>query len=644
MRTNITLLFTIVLCLFATNSWGQWSTNPTVNNSVNTFSGIQLKPHGIDDGDNGAIIAWVDDRSGTNTDIYAQRIDKDGFLLWEITGEEICINSSNQNWVQPVQDGNGGSVIAWVDYRNADADIYAQRVDADGNTMWASDGIAICNASGIQENIAIALDSAGDIVLCWEDVRSGDRDLYAQKIDINGNPQWAANGIPVSTVTGSQHNPHMFADASGGVFISWADDRAAGDAFAQRLDASGTSLWTANGLQISNVGNVQLTGIAPSANGAIIYWLEGSLLWTQATAQRIDANGANVWAAGGVSITTGSTVWLVMMDMVQDGDNGAYFVWTDTRNGGLDGYVQRIRANGGAVAPVGGDPLTGLATGESYPNISMPTCSGDENIIITWEDGRNASQDIFSQKYDTTLSKLWAPNGVAVSTNPATQSLLPHSTITMDNGIVTVWRDFRNSADGDIYCQSIDCSGNLGGLLPVSFLEVTAMQSGDDAVLQWTTENEINSDFFEIEKSLGNGEFEMIGKVRSQSMGTGTYHYRFTDDNASDGINQYRIKQIDFDGSASYSKVATVMMGDEIELQAYPNPTTDYIYVNGIDASDSKKFSVEIYDEAGKLIREEKLNSTFRIDLSNLNDGNYILKLTDKKQTANLISHVIKLS
>jgi len=619
----------------------QWSTDPTINNAINTFSGIQLRPHGIDDGNNGAIISWVDGRSGSSTDIYAQRIDKDGLLVWDISGKAVCTQAADQNWLQIATDGASGAVIAWVDYRNGNTDIFAQRLNAAGNAMWAADGIAVCNAAGAQENIVITTDANGDIILSWEDVRSGNRDIYAQKIDINGNAIWAANGIPVCNATGSQQNPHIFADSSGGIFLCWTDLRAAGDAYAQRMDQNGNAYWTNNGIQISNSGSVQLTGLVPSAGGAIVFWLHGSLLWTQASVQRIDANGANVWAPGGVSITSSPTVWVVMFDMVEDGDDGAYFVWTDTRNGGLDGYVQRVRANGDAVATVGGVPLTGLATGETYPNLSLPVCTGNQNVIITWDDARNASQDIYCQKYDTAMIKSWAPTGIPVCTNSATQNLLPNSTVTAANGIITVWRDHRNSSDGDIYCQSVDCSGNLGGLLPVSVLEITATVSGNSAILQWTTEFEMNSDHFEIQRIHGDGSIEVIGKVKSLAEGTGKNHYHFTDQNPYNGINQYRLRQVDDNGSDSYSEIVSVLMNDKIRIAVFPNPATEYLFIDGIHPKDAKDYHLEIFDVQGKLVQYRKLGNSLQIDVSTLENGKYILKLTGGNQSSTYISYII---
>ena len=75
----------------------------------------------------------MDDRNGSHTDIYAQRIDSDGNPQWAIDGDSICTASGNQFYPELVSDGAGGAIITWEDERDdPDGDIYAQRVNRDG--------------------------------------------------------------------------------------------------------------------------------------------------------------------------------------------------------------------------------------------------------------------------------------------------------------------------------------------------------------------------------------------------------------------------------------------------------------------------------------------------------------------------------
>ncbi|MCK4539487.1 MAG: hypothetical protein KAV42_11885, partial [Candidatus Krumholzibacteria bacterium] len=72
-----------------------------------------------------------------------------------------------------VSDGAGGSIIVWQDNRNGDMDIYAQRIDSNGAVLWTIDGVPICTATGEQSIPRITSDGAGGAVVTWQDLRSG---------------------------------------------------------------------------------------------------------------------------------------------------------------------------------------------------------------------------------------------------------------------------------------------------------------------------------------------------------------------------------------------------------------------------------------------------------------------------------------
>ena len=97
-------------------------------------------------------------------------------------------------------------------------------------------------------------DGSGGAIIAWGDYRGDDRDVYAQRINASGVPQWTPNGEIVSAASGSQHEPKLLSDGSGGAIISWADERNTCsnpllplcrncDIYAQRVNASGVPQW-----------------------------------------------------------------------------------------------------------------------------------------------------------------------------------------------------------------------------------------------------------------------------------------------------------------------------------------------------------------------------------------------------------------
>jgi hypothetical protein len=195
------------------------------------------------------IVAWEDDRNGFS-DVFAQRIDGSGALLWAFDGAPVSLASGNQGAPQLVPDGSGGAIIAWQDFRSGTtADIYAQRVDSSGRALWTLDGAAVATAPGDQLNQRLIADGSGGAIIVWEDDRSGTfYHVFAQRMDRAGVAQWPTDGVAIALaenqVLSGQLLPQLVSDGTGGAIIVWTDDRnnatSVTDIYAQGVTADGT--------------------------------------------------------------------------------------------------------------------------------------------------------------------------------------------------------------------------------------------------------------------------------------------------------------------------------------------------------------------------------------------------------------------
>src|SRR5206468_554984 len=158
-------------------------------------SGVSLSPGGratalISDGAGGAIVTWQDTRSGTNDNIYAQRLSSAGLTQWTVDGAPVCVASQNQTVPVLVSDGASGAIITWTDARTSPAtnnDVYAQRLDVNGAAQWTLDGVAVCAILNAQESPTIASDGAGGAWMAWQDFRGGSNwDVYASRMSGGG--------------------------------------------------------------------------------------------------------------------------------------------------------------------------------------------------------------------------------------------------------------------------------------------------------------------------------------------------------------------------------------------------------------------------------------------------------------------------
>jgi hypothetical protein len=223
----------------------QWDSSGVLVNSVN---GGSLSPQLISD-QGGAIICWVDRRNGiTDRNIYAQKVSAGGLAQWTANGVAVCAASNNQDSPQLTSDGNGGAIFTWNELGTgiADPNVYAQRVNASGIVQWATNGIGVCLAAGGQGFPRLSSDGNGGAVLTWQDARTNNvQDIYAQRIESSGTSLWINDGVAVSTATFGQTYPSILNDGTGGTILTWTDFRGdingqRNDIYAQRLNADGT--------------------------------------------------------------------------------------------------------------------------------------------------------------------------------------------------------------------------------------------------------------------------------------------------------------------------------------------------------------------------------------------------------------------
>jgi len=314
------------------------------------------------DGENDSLDKSLTKRFGKRLyyDFYSQRINASGVVQWTIDGVAIStVSGSNQMHAQLAPDGYDGAIITWNDTRSGQFDVYAQRVNAAGAVQWAADGVSICSAADQQYYPEIIQDPSGGAIITWTDYRTGSADIYAQKIDAIATILWSpADGIAVCNAAEDQTSPKLIPVSTGGTIIAWSDRRDVTyyDIYAQRYEANGNYLWTYRGIPICTEANHQYLEAAVSdGNDCMI------LIWKDLRsgseydlyAQKLSPYGELLWTASGVVISAAPENQ-VDAAAVADGEGGVIVAWEDYRSGLYeDIFAQRIDGDGywGCPAP-----------------------------------------------------------------------------------------------------------------------------------------------------------------------------------------------------------------------------------------------------------------------------------------------------
>lgn len=172
-------------------------------------------------------------------------------------------------------------------------------------------------------------------------------------------------------------------------------------------------------------------------------------------------------------------------------------------------------------------------------------------------------------------------------------------------------------------------------LVPVELTSFTSSVDGNSVILNWSTATEINNKGFEVQRSVEENEFITIGFIPGFGTTTELRIYRFVDANLSAGNYTYRLKQVDFDGSFSYSEEvnAEIISPVQFELaQNYPNPFNPGTTIK-FSIPQSSNVTLKVFNTLGqevKTLLNQNMESgvhTINFDASDLNSGIYFYKL-----------------
>ncbi len=391
--------------------------------SICTAAGDQFNPRIIADGAGGAIMVWEDVRNAT-WDIFAQLVDASGKTVWTNNGVAVCTATGTQERPVITSNGAGGAIMAWEDSRGGNADIYAARYDYDGKRAWTTNGVALCTAANGQLIPSIASDGAGGAIVTWMDKRIGTvftDDVYARRVSNTGTALWTADGVAVSTAGNNQNSPVVISDGAGGGIIAWQDRRSSrDDIYAQRINSSGTSQWLSNGVALCTAAFDQDAPriVSDGSGGAVVTWSDLRNGYSDVYARRIDNTGTPMWTADGVALCTMPEIQTVFA-MTTDGSGGAIVVWEDARDPTRDIYARRVDSVGNPQWMIEGSRVCTWG-GEQLGPVIVSGAAGD--AIIAWNDYRTGTPQVYAQRMSAAGEWVNTPVGSDVSVNPGDEN------------------------------------------------------------------------------------------------------------------------------------------------------------------------------------------------------------------------------
>ena len=230
-------------------------------------------------------------------------------------------------------------------------------------------------------------------------------------------------------------------------------------------------------------------------------------------------------------------------------------------------------------------------------------------------------------------SGTWTQIGQDIDGEAADDRLGQSVSLSSDGSIVAVGAT-RNDGNGLV-------SGhvrvyNISNALPVDIIKFTSRQNQDEVIISWATVQEINNDGYFLERSPDNHSWRSLGFIKGSGDEFNTSEYHFSDLDPLP-INYYRLRQVDYDGTETFSKTISVILKTDNPFLnlIYPNPAQDKIYL-----SREMNGRVTIYSADGKVRIHTTLKHREPIDISMLAPGHYILESMYKGKR--VVSQLVK--
>lgn len=221
----------------------------------------------------------------------------------------------------------------------------------------------------------------------------------------------------------------------------------------------------------------------------------------------------------------------------------------------------------------------------------------------------------------------WKKNGVPISTN---REIIFPSYSAGDNGVYVCTVSIAGGCvtrTVTVTLNSLLCGQMIS--LPIKLSEFTVQKIGNSAKISWSTEEEINSSYFNIERSIDGINWNTIATVNAANNSSQRIDYSIADNAPVKGINYYRLKSVDRDTKYTYSPVKTALFKSAYTIEVAPNPAKNIVHVY-IAKTGTQAAKVQLLNVNGTVIyNTTSSQSHIQIDVSGISKGLYFVKVME---------------
>ncbi|HEY6907665.1 MAG TPA: T9SS type A sorting domain-containing protein, partial [Ignavibacteriaceae bacterium] len=610
-----TIFFCILLfrvLIFSDESTAQWVNNPAENTRVVFDTAEPINISAVGDQNGGAFIFWEDNITHLQNEVSFMHIESNGDISFRANGIRVSESAGDQDDPVSISVGKNNAVVCWKDFTlHNTGDLFIQKVQANGSVLWGSRGTKINSLDKEIGEYSLCANENNEVFISYLVKEPGqvfNSQLILQKISPSGKFLFDSVGIKVSGSINSKLSPVVLPDESGGAYVFWIESYGSkGVILAQRFDGTGKALWGRSFLSLTdnNLNVISISGVKSGTRVYIAYQIlkKDKKIYHQL----ITPAGTLLWGKNG-RICSNNRGSQSNQEITSSGTN-LILSWTNEIKKGRDIYVQKYDHTGKPLWHEGGTVVISL-DGDQFGQKIIP--DGHNGAILAWLDRRETSVtgNIYSQRIAADGNILWDSAGIAIgsyfNTPKSYLNLLPDER----GGAIAVFKEKRKAENG-IYVQKIFNTGTFVSQIIGFSTEIVS----DSVKLKWYSANETPDSFYDIERCMqtdtGNTDWRKLYTAFSDT-GRAANYYEYYDKPDSSGTLYYRIILSDGLGNMLSSDISRVTFLEStrhiIVTQNTPNPFADSTVIKFYLPEESE-VKIEFFDNHIEKI--EEINNRF---------------------------------